>query len=153
MQESTTPDPGNDWFKPNTNSYIKHTVNLSSLQNKNSLLRIHVQPGTGGNALYIDDIELCEYAGIDEYIDNYSITISPNPAKTTASLKFDLAKPSKMKITLNDVSGKELFEIYDGFASEGWFNKDINVRNLSSGVYYIHIIIDNNVKVEPIVVE
>jgi hypothetical protein len=54
---------------------------------------------------------------------------------------------------LCDISGRELFEVYNGFATVGTFTKSINTDNLSKGVYLLKVVIDKDFTVEKFVVE
>jgi hypothetical protein len=125
---STVPSPtSEDYFIPQSpNDYIRTTVSLADLKNKNSMLRINITPGTGGNSFWIDEISLsaasivepdepCEDCGEldcdgscasvkDKHISLNSIF--PNPAKNY--LTIDLKEDATVSIFTLD--GIKLFE-------------------------------------------
>jgi len=90
---------------------------------------------------------------IHEIIKKNTINIYPNPTKESTTLSFDLEKSCNVRISLIDIAGSELFEVYNGFVNTGQFIQTINTKNLLKGVYLLNIFIDNNSIVEKIVVE
>ena len=90
---------------------------------------------------------------ITESIKSETIKISPNPTNKDFTISFDIIKPNNIKIILMDLLGREMINIYDNFAEIGHFNKVVNVANLNKGTYYLEISINNNSKVEKIIVE
>jgi hypothetical protein len=90
---------------------------------------------------------------ISEFIRNSAINISPNPTSTTATVSFDLEKSCTVKIVLTDITGSELFEVYNGFENTGAFTKSITTDNLSKGIYLLKVVIGKDFTVEKFVVE
>jgi len=83
---------------------------------------------------------------------NFTSNVYPNPATSSSNITLDISTPSQVKITLNDLLGNELQEIYDGFLDVCTFRKSFSTANLSRGVYYLKILIGNEVKVEKVIV-
>ena len=52
---------------------------------------------------------------------------------------------------LTDLSGRELFTVYDGFTVEGNFTQTFSLKELPIGVYYLKIVHNGNVRVEKVV--
>jgi len=90
---------------------------------------------------------------VEEATKNLQVSIFPNPTVETATVSFELEKASELKITLMDLSGRELFTVFDGFTVEGFFTKTFCTKNLSSGVYFLQILIDGKYVVEKVVIE
>ena len=91
--------------------------------------------------------------GFHETILN-NFLVHPNPASNgNFTVSFELEKSCNMKIALYDLTGHELLQVYDGFTSSGFFSRIINASNLSSGVYFLKILLDGEHLVEKIIVE
>jgi hypothetical protein len=91
--------------------------------------------------------------GFHETILN-NFLVHPNPASNgNFTVSFELEKSCNMKIALYDLGGQELLQVYDGFTNSGFFNRVIHTSNLSSGVYFLKILLDDDYLVEKIIVE
>ncbi len=68
-----------------------------------------------------------------------NLQIWPNPTQSNINIKFDLQDTNnKVKISLNDISGREILrKEYEANSTE--FNQNINLNNLSKGIYLINI--------------
>ena len=47
-----------------------------------------------------------------------------------------------MEVILTDLFDTKLFQIYDGFVSDGTFTSIVKADNLSKGIYFLNILID-----------
>jgi hypothetical protein len=90
---------------------------------------------------------------IEEIIKLETVSIIPNPTKDDFIISFDVIKPSNIEIKLLDLSGREVLEIYNDFVTEEKFVKTVSTSFLSSGVYFLHILINGNTHVEKVVLE
>ncbi len=59
----------------------------------------------------------------------------PNPFNPTTNIKFDISKPGLVKLTVQDISGKQIAELVNKIISAGSYQYIFNGQNLSSGVY------------------
>ena len=66
--------------------------------------------------------------------DNY-----PNPFNPTTKIKFDISKSSDIKLSVYDISGREVSRIADGYTKAGTYSVDFDAGNLSSGVYFCRL--------------
>ena len=72
--------------------------------------------------------------------DYYIMQNYPNPFNGETTIKFGIPEPSRVKIFLYDIMGKKLYTLYDDIFEQGNYVRTINfenIKNLSSGVYYI----------------
>ena len=92
------------------------------------------------------------YNGIKEIVKNNSINIFPNPATESTTISLELETTCNIKITLTNISGQELMDIYDGFVDVGLFRKSINTKNLAKGVYLLKISIGGGYITEKLVI-
>ena len=94
-----------------------------------------------------------DYTSILETVKNLQVSISPNPTSNSATVNFDLETAGHLTVTLTNILGQELFEIYSGFANAGTFTKTFSMEALPVGVYYLRILHNGNVTVEKVVRE
>lgn len=62
----------------------------------------------------------------------------PNPFNPETVINFDVAKTGNISLDVFDVSGKKLFNVFNGIRSAGSYSIQVNVSryNLASGVYF-----------------
>ena len=77
------------------------------------------------------------FIGCNDGIDNLTVT-------------FDLEKSGNLKIILTDLSGRELFTVYDAFTVEGNFTQTFSTVNLPTGIYFLQILLDGKYTVAKI---
>ena len=72
-----------------------------------------------------------------------SISVYPNPANAITCIPIQSSKSSYGSITMYDVFGNKVKDIYKGKIEQGRQNYFINARNFASGVYFIVLEKDN----------
>jgi len=77
--------------------------------------------------------------------------LSPNPTNSTVTMTLHLKDVGNLTVTLNNILGQELFEIYSGFTDTKILTKTFSVETLPLGVYYLNISHNGNVTVEKVV--
>ena len=75
----------------------------------------------------------------------------PNPTEATSTITLDWQAAGNLKITLNDLLGRELFELHNAFEDTGTFTKTFSIEALPLGVYYLKIIHNGNIKIEKVI--
>ena len=63
----------------------------------------------------------------------------PNPFNPATSFTYSLKQSGEVKISIYDVSGKEVKSLVDGFRSAGNYVVNFNARDMASGIYYYRI--------------
>ncbi len=77
-------------------------------------------------------------------IDNYFLYQNyPNPFNNSTIIRYELPKSGNVNIILYDISGKEVFTLVDEFKRDGIYELKFQSDNLSSGVYFYILYIDN----------
>jgi len=61
----------------------------------------------------------------------------PNPFNPTTTLSFSLAKPGHTKISLYNVAGEKITDLYDDFAKAGNHKFSFDAKGLASGMYFV----------------
>ena len=84
-----------------------------------------------------------------------TLLISPNPANastTVITVIVGLETAGNLTITLNNMLGQELFEIHNDFTVEGnFFIRTFSIATLPTGVYYLRVVHNGNVRVEKVI--
>jgi photosystem II stability/assembly factor-like uncharacterized protein len=60
----------------------------------------------------------------------------PNPFNPSTKIRFDLPVDTKAKITIFDITGKEISKLIDNELTVGTYEYMFNGENLSSGIYF-----------------
>jgi hypothetical protein len=63
----------------------------------------------------------------------------PNPFNPATSFTYSLKQSGEVKISIYDVSGKEVKSLVDGFRSAGNYVVNFNAGDMASGIYYYRI--------------
>jgi Metallo-peptidase family M12B Reprolysin-like/Secretion system C-terminal sorting domain len=100
------------------------------------------------------DFEIQENLSVEDESYVNGLSIFPNPNKGEFTITFDSIKyqNSKVKIDLYDVSGRLVYNnIFDN--SNVQFNKNVNLLNMSSGVYLLNISVGDSNSSHKIIIE
>jgi photosystem II stability/assembly factor-like uncharacterized protein len=63
----------------------------------------------------------------------------PNPFNPATTIKYYIHAGTDVRITIYDVTGKEVFSINEGFKQAGYYELQINFFNLPSAVYFYQL--------------
>lgn len=116
----------------------------------NAIIKI-VNVTDGGNNLYIDNINIgANPTGIDENnISKYFINIFPNPTNTDATIQYTLLQSENVSIKVYDGMGKEISVLTEKKQQAGTHLFTLPLGDIkggaSSGIYFVKIIIGENV--------
>ena len=70
-------------------------------------------------------------------LNNFNLSQNfPNPFNMTTTVKYEIPYPGEIEITLYDVLGKKIADLFKGYQSSGVHEIEINGDQLSSGIYY-----------------
>jgi hypothetical protein len=84
---------------------------------------------------------------------NIKVSVKPNPTTDAIYLVLDLENSGNLNITLIDVLGNELLHLYDGVVAAGEFSKQISLKELPIGVYYLRIQQQDEIVLEKVIRE
>lgn len=101
-------------------------------------------------SLLPDDIGQNHISSSDVMTENYSsdnaITLSPNPVKGLATLSYTLDRDSNVAISIIDMLGNEIKQIYTGMNNYGLNSYKLDLHDMPDGVYLCRIQADGNDK-------
>lgn len=66
-------------------------------------------------------------------------SVYPNPSNDFLNISLNLKNPEKLKINLYDISGRMVRNLFKGKISKGENLLKFNIKDLSSGIYFIEI--------------
>ena len=126
-------DPRYIWA-PKSEEFRQVSVDLSAYAGKSVLISVAGIPGSSGNSLYIDEIEVgsaSKIASVDD-IEVQGLSVYPNPANN--SLNVSIERKENAKATLISLQGNVIseFDIINGSAT-------LNTSSISEGLYIINV--------------
>ncbi len=63
----------------------------------------------------------------------------PNPFNPVTSIRFAVKKYGLVKLSVYDVSGREVYEAVDDILKPGTYEVNLNASSLSSGIYFYRL--------------
>ncbi|MCB0749826.1 MAG: T9SS type A sorting domain-containing protein, partial [Ignavibacteriae bacterium] len=133
--------PASGFVAPSVAIY-KYTPMGGSLEKRPAF----VYSGVGPNSMYYDQENLP--TGISNNNGNatdYRLSQNyPNPFNPTTKIDFAILRGSNVKLTVYDMLGREVTTLVNKFLSSGTYTVDFDGANLSSGVYFYRIEVENN---------
>ncbi len=61
--------------------------------------------------------------------------ITPNPTNKNTQLIFYVDEASHVELSLYDLNGRKIINVFDGYLEEGEYVKTLNVANIRNGMY------------------
>ncbi|NQU05967.1 MAG: choice-of-anchor D domain-containing protein, partial [Calditrichaeota bacterium] len=77
-------------------------------------------------------------------------SIYPNPFNARATIHFGLPAPSKVRLSVYDLSGRNIQMLVDEYLSAGYHTAVFNADNLTAGVYFVRIATSDEVRVQKV---
>jgi hypothetical protein len=68
-----------------------------------------------------------------------SLTVYPNPANATVNIKYNLNQAQDVEIRIYNVTGERLWQYHTGLQQPGEKRISYDAKDLTSGVYYLHL--------------
>jgi hypothetical protein len=74
-----------------------------------------------------------------------AMSLYPNPASQMATLNFSSAKEGDYQIRVINALGQSVYSA-EGKATEGANTLELNLQNLSTGLYIVHLVQDGSIQ-------
>lgn len=140
----TVPQSVNSEFIPEGQNEWREEIidNIGSVfLNPEFRVRFEFRSGNGNN-FFLDDINIQDLAtlSVGELVDEMqkSLKIYPNPAINSVKVEMNiLSKGTALQVTLHDISGREIRQIFAGRISGERMQFTIDVNDLSGGLYFL----------------
>ena len=95
-------------------------------------------------------VEQC--AGLEENSFSQAVTLYPNPSSGRFSIAIGNAHFNELMISIVDLQGKEVYYELDKNSTVDYI-KQINVKSLAKGIYYIKLITDADIAIQKLIME
>lgn len=110
-----------------------------------------------GNNVYLDDINIADYNGIDNpTAQTANMALYPNPTSSSVQLSYSLEKSADVSVELYDVMGQRISVLAQGSETAGdhllTFNDGSNGQQLANGVYFVRLTADGKAYTRRLVV-
>jgi hypothetical protein len=90
----------------------------------------------------LDDIDISFETSIEETNENNNVRVFPNPSKGNFTVYVKNENASRIKIQLNDISGKEILQLEEEEYKED-YEKTLDINKLANGFYFLRVDLDN----------
>ena len=109
---------------------------------------------TSSNNFYLDDINLTTITSINEQFNHaLNLSVFPNPSNDQVSVVFDLLEDKVVEITLHNVLGKTVKTIHKQAFTNGNHSISIPVNDISKGIYFVKVNVNNIITSQKIIVD
>tara|TARA_Y100001970_G_scaffold155040_1_gene189918 strand:+ start:3842 stop:4534 length:693 start_codon:yes stop_codon:yes gene_type:complete len=102
--------------------------------------------GASLDVIYDEFTDNC-YLDIQEHTLPFELEVNdiyPNPFNPTCNINYSIPSYGMVKVALIDINGREVQSLTNGMLSKGNYDIKIDGNNLSSGIYFLSILHDNN---------
>ena len=143
---------------PGISGTVRSSQLLSAFNGQNSTgtwtLRILDSFNQDGGSLNSWSLNICTIQPLS--IDDNEIKISdliiyPNPNNGNFNIQFTSTSGNEIKVNVHDMRGREIFN--KTYSNTGFFNEDLQLNNVQSGVYLVNVQDGNRKEVKKIVVK
>lgn len=136
--------------KPARRKWVQITVSMTQLGNPGQIKRVIIQNASStSTTMYFDNIQLTNIVEPQSLVATnqrmfnssqslVSMELFPNPSKDVLNVSIQGLKSSEVKLELIDTNGKFL-KSYIVRLINGTVNEQINIRNVSTGNYFIRL--------------
>lgn len=135
-------------FAPSSSDYKQAEFDLTSIQNKGEAILRLALPGSDGNAIYIDELQIgskWDVTGINnDRQKEVDASVYPNPASENVQLSFDLQQQKQVDIKVVNATGQTVKQINSGNFSKGLNKVSFNVSDWEAGLYIAQVNVEGN---------
>lgn len=90
--------------------------------------------------------------GVENFLNDHSFKVFPNPASDRVFVEFDLIKQTDYQLSLTNILGQSIRTIENGLGN-GLIEADFSVQDLTAGIYFIHLEIDGDRIVKKLIIQ
>jgi hypothetical protein len=146
------------WRSNNSGANFSKYFNV--YPNSTNVLNVLKDPSTGDTVYTVTPKgifriwgTLVDVQNISTFVpDKFEISsVYPNPFNPSATVKFTLNKDEFIKLSVNDITGREVYDVFSEFREAGEHNVRLNTESLSSGIYFCVLKSYNQLSVKKIV--
>ena len=140
---ATAPNSTTSWTPTQASQWRKDTLNLSAWVGQDISLKF-VNISASGNNLYLDNINIAEFSGINEPSLNAAVNIYPNPSDNGIfNIVVNGIKNQSSVFTVTDVQGKLIEQRIENLQNS--FKTTVDLHLYNKGIYFLEIRTDAGV--------
>ncbi|HWY39123.1 MAG TPA: M43 family zinc metalloprotease [Bacteroidia bacterium] len=138
---TTTPPFSTTTFTPTSTQWRQESVSLASYASSNNAIIKFVNITGYENELYIDDINISAFSGIQSSGASAGVNIYPNPS-ADGRFMIDIKQNQNNvnRLTVYDILGNKVYEIDQKIPSGRY---DMDLSSLGSGTYFVEVLKEN----------
>lgn len=155
-QETGQPSVPGNLYDPKPGEYQVVKTTLKNYAGKKILIRITVTPGTTGNALFIDDININNMNSLKsngQIKEELQFELFPNPANDNVLIQYVLKEDSASEILIYNAVMQMVYQKTIENSSPGNYSELIDVSSFAKGIYYISLKTKSGTIMKKIVIE
>ncbi|MCP4521266.1 MAG: T9SS type A sorting domain-containing protein [Cytophagales bacterium] len=95
------------------------------------------------------DSEACVIDNVVESVEAETVNIYPNPSQGTSTIDLNIADNSEVQVTVFNAIGNEVANVFEGTTS----STNLEVSDLSQGIYFVQVIVNGEAYLEKLIVE
>lgn len=139
-------------FTPTASQWRRELVNLGNYASYNNVRFKFEVTSRLGNRLFIDDIMISKnpLLSMEEAIRTFQVSVAPNPFDNAAQLNYTLPRPETVKVVVNDVLGRKIWEQTNNQQEAGEHTLNLPTQ-MQQGVYFLQMEIAGQKIVQKIV--
>ncbi len=81
-----------------------------------------------------------------------NVTVFPNPSDGLCQITFNLKQEGQLKISICDLNGKEIINLFEVKQTKGQHSKILNFEALHSGVYFLKFYLDKTKVIQKLII-
>jgi hypothetical protein len=140
-----------NWTPSGSDDWRNEEIDLTPFEGENVIFQF-VNINGYGNSTFIDNINVfAEELGVDDFNER-NITIYPNPTSEFVHIGINSSLGGSVKVQLNNNLGQNLYSSNANDYHDG-YEMTLNVSDLSSGLYFVTIQIEDRVVTKKLVVQ
>lgn len=148
---ATAPDHSGSFAPSAADEWRNELVDLTPFVGQTIVIRFVGVNGWGNN-LYIDNVNLLNFVGVQPSVGDLDIQVYPNPSTGLFEMQISSLPIGDASMTVHDLTGRQVWA-KDIVGSGSSFQSRIDLSNLSKGVYYLRVDAEGMRAVQKLVVE
>jgi len=105
-----------------------------------------------GNNLFVDNVNVTSFVGVEDGLDASSILVYPNPNDGRFKVVVDKLPLGAANLSVIDLTGRSIFS-QNVNGDGGYFTTELDLNKISSGIYYLQVQSSNGKQVKKLVIE
>jgi hypothetical protein len=97
-------------------------------------------------------VELPVFTSTNEFEEISAFNFYPNPAQDQINLNYEIRNAGEVNVEIYNLVGAKVYENYLGRQMSGFNNQEINVSDLTEGIYLMRLTVNNSPLTKKIII-